>query len=97
MRELIYAGEEVERLVRERFPHATITDASDGIHPERFQVEAQVDRLDFWWFAVREGFWRVCLGFGLSLCDYGNRLDMDTLISGARALRAARGEKDGNR
>ena len=68
MYELIYAGREVENLIRRKYPNTVIKDASDYIHTERFECELPgVDKEDFYPWAIREGFAETCIGFSLLL------------------------------
>ena len=64
MEELIYAGQKVEKLIREKYPQAVIEDASDYIHTERFKVEIdEVSKEEFYSFAKKNGFIKECFGF----------------------------------
>lgn len=66
--DLIYAGEEVENLIKARYPLAKITDASDFIHTERFECQIEgVTQEEFYPFAIKEGFHRCCFAFSLLL------------------------------
>lgn len=66
--DLIYAGGEVEGLIRNKYPNVQIKDASDFIHTERFECEIEgVTKDEFYPFAIREGFARNCLGLELTL------------------------------
>ena len=66
--ELVYAGKDVEDLVRAQYPDAVITDESDYIHTDRFGcVIPNITRDDFYPFAILNGFVRECLGFQLVL------------------------------
>ena len=68
MYELIYAGKEVEELVKKKYPQAVIKDASDFVHRERFECEiSDVTEDDFYPFAISKGFARCCLGFELHI------------------------------
>jgi len=68
MHELIYAGREVEDLIKTEYPGSKITDASDYIHTERFECELpDIDEDDFYPFAIREGFAMCCFGFAINL------------------------------
>ncbi len=70
--ELVYAGKEVEAIVKTRYPDARVKDASDFIHEERFELEIDgVTEDDFYPFAIHEGFARCCLGFELTLQSIG--------------------------
>ncbi len=64
--DLIYAGSDVEDIIKKQYPHARIKDASDFIHTERFECEIDdVDADEFYPFAIQEGFARCCFGFEL--------------------------------
>lgn len=64
MEELIYAGQKVEKLIREKYPQAVIEDASDYIHTERFKVEIdKASKEEFYSFAKKNGFIGECFGF----------------------------------
>lgn len=66
MYELIYAGKDVEKIIRKSYPNCKIEDASDYIHTERFEVEIpDVTDDEFYPFAIREGFARCCFCFDL--------------------------------
>jgi len=69
--ELVYAGGDIEALVKERFPEATFTDESDSVHEFRFGCTIPgITRDEFYPFALVEGFAGCCLGFELML--YGH-------------------------
>lgn len=72
MQELIYAEdeqeyEETQAAIRQRFPAAKFTDASDQVHLCRFEVEVDAVQDDFWIAAIQDGFAMACLGFNLEL------------------------------
>lgn len=72
MNALIYAGKDIENIIKNKFPVATFQDASDEIHTERFEVEIQEDdndktRDDFYVFALKEGFAMDILNFQLMI------------------------------
>ena len=68
MKDLIYAGKEVEKLCREKFPDAKIEDTSDYIHEERFSINLpDKQKEDFYRFAIEEGFIEVSFCFQLAL------------------------------
>jgi hypothetical protein len=68
MRELVYAGGDVAKIIKEKYPSAVIEDASDYIHTERFEVEiSDITDDDFYPFAIREGFAECCFSFNLLL------------------------------
>jgi len=70
MRELIYAGKNVEQLIRKEFPTVKIVDASDIVHRERFEIELDVEKKKFYHFAIRNGFAGACFVF---LCKLMNK------------------------
>lgn len=66
MNELVYAGSDVEKIIKDKYPQAKIADASDDIHTERFELELDgVSENEFYPFAISEGFARCCFGFEL--------------------------------
>ena len=66
MYDLIYAGRDVEEIVRKAYPKSEIKDASDNIHRERFELEIpDVTENEFYPFAIKEGFIGCCFGFAL--------------------------------
>ena len=66
--DLIYGPREVEEIIKGRYPTAKIKDASDYIHTERFECEIEsVSEDEFYPFAIREGFAKLCFGFVLLL------------------------------
>jgi hypothetical protein len=88
MVELVYANKEVEDLVKGKYPDAVITDASDCIHTERFEFEAECEKGEFYIFAIREGFAEACLGFQIMMHDYpkGRHQEIWDWIAEAKAL-----------
>ncbi|MCJ7828381.1 MAG: hypothetical protein MUP81_01405 [Dehalococcoidia bacterium] len=68
MEDLIYAGEDIEALIKTKYPTAKITDASDEIHTERFELDIpDIDDDEFYPFAIKEGFAMCCLSLALLL------------------------------
>jgi len=64
MRELVYGGEQIERIIKKKYPSAKIRDASDYVHPERFEVEIEgISEEEFYRFAIRSGFAKLCFIF----------------------------------
>jgi hypothetical protein len=64
--DLIYAGSDVEKIIKDKYPQTKITDVSDFIHTERFECEIEgVTDDEFYPFAIREGFCRGCFAFEL--------------------------------
>jgi hypothetical protein len=63
--ELIYAGKDIEDICKSKYPDAVITDASDYIHTERFEFDANTTEEEFYPLAIKEGFAMCCLGFAL--------------------------------
>jgi len=85
MKELIYAGEEVENLCRKEYPSAIIEDASDFIHEERFSFEApELDELEFYRFATKNLFVLECLKFQVI-----SMWPKDTATDDAKAIMSA--------
>lgn len=73
MIELVYDGA-AGPIIRERFPHVKIEDASDYIHEGRIQVELpDADRDAFYKHAIVEGYCEVCLGFKMMMYDKAGR------------------------
>jgi len=68
MRELVYGGVRVEKLIKKKYPSAKIRDASDYVHPERFEVEIEgIPEEEFYRFAIRSGFAKLCFIFRCKL------------------------------
>lgn len=67
MHELIYSGKNIEDKIRSKFPSVTITDASDYVHTERFEIEGDTPEDEFYVFAIKEGFILECFGFSMML------------------------------
>lgn len=68
MEELIYAGREVEDIIKAKYPQAVIDDASDFIHTERFRLSIEgIENDEFYPFAIKEGFATCCFGFAVML------------------------------
>ena len=71
MYELIYDSDVIRAVIEKEFPDAAFKDASDCVHPERFEVtfddgsEEFEDR--FYVFAIRKGFANSCFVFQLML------------------------------
>ena len=63
MKELVYGGTEVEKLIKKKFSDAKIVDASDFVHAERFEVEIDTTDEIFYRFAIRKGIALICFGF----------------------------------
>jgi hypothetical protein len=77
--DLIYAGPDVEALIKEHWPNAKITDASDEIHRERFELSLDATEDDFYRFAIEKGFALECLCFQLMLRDPCHREGKDKI------------------
>lgn len=59
--ELIYACNEVETIILDKWPNAKITDASDCIHEDRFEVSIDhVTEEQFYLFAMEKSFAGDC-------------------------------------
>ena len=87
MQQLLYAPKEVEDLVRREYPDAIITDASDEVHPERFEVEIpNADEDTFYLFAIRQGFVGTSLSWGLMETMPESQQRLWNLLAEARAL-----------
>jgi len=73
LEELVYAGGEVEDIIKAKYPQSVIKDASDYIHTERFELSIEgVGDDEFYPFAIKEGFARNCLGFEVMLLSIGS-------------------------
>jgi len=86
--ELIYAGREVEDLIKKRYPEAKIRDASDEIHTERFECEVEADEEEFYIWAILEGYANTSLAFELMSrdCPEGTRQKVWDYIAEAKAI-----------
>ena len=74
---LPYNGKEMLRL-KERFPEAWFKNASDFVHPERFEIEVpNVTRKEFTKALIEEGLFDVSLGLQLAV---GINKDMKSLV-----------------
>jgi hypothetical protein len=70
--DLIYGNSEIESIIEKKYPQAKFKDASDFIHTERFECEIpDVDDDEFYPFALKEGFARLCLKFEITLQSIG--------------------------
>jgi len=69
MTELIYAGEEVKKIIKKAYPEAEFRDASDEIHTDRFEVSIRMKELGFYKFALQKGFALCCFRFRFKLMD----------------------------
>lgn len=88
MYNLIYAGGDVEDVIKVKYPEAKIKDASDYIHTERFECEVDVDEDEFYIFAIRQGFAECCFGFNLMMgdCPKGSRQKVWDWFAEVKAL-----------
>lgn len=96
MYELIYAGNEVEKIIKNKYPNAILTDASDYIHIERFECDIEnAEEDEFYIFAIRNGFAGACFGFNLMMMDYpkGSGQKVWDWIAEARALDESENQK----
>lgn len=65
--ELVY-DEEAREFVKERWPQAIVTDASDSLHEGRFQVSIPGVTVDeFYPVMMAEGWAEACLGFSMAM------------------------------
>jgi len=68
MYDLIYAPIEVENIIKAKYPQAKISDASDDIHRERFEMTLEgIEEDEFYPFAIKEGFARCCITFEMRM------------------------------
>jgi hypothetical protein len=95
-RELIYAGRDVEQLCKTQYPNCIIRDASDCVHRERFEIETEVKKADFYLFALREGFINCCFTFLLANLSgekpVGEWAEVFAALKAEIAKRKAKGE-----
>src|SRR3990170_493133 len=91
MEELVYAGSDVERIIKKKYPEAVIKDASDEAHIERFELEIPniVDD-EFYPFAISGGFALDCLGFQITLQSLGFPEYKDNKEKIARWIKASK-------
>jgi hypothetical protein len=91
MTELVYADAEAQRLCREKWPACKIEDASDDIHPERFEIEVDCPQAEFYQFACENGFVMECLTLQLHLHTprAERRPETNALIDGLIAIVSA--------
>jgi len=74
MIDLIYDTIEAQKVILKKFPEARFQDASDDIHPDRFEVDIEIENEDKWWeFCVKAGLGVVSLGFQLRLRNEHNK------------------------
>jgi hypothetical protein len=97
MYDLIYAGHEVEDIIKAKYPQAKITDASDEIHTERFEMELDgVTEDEFYPFALIKGFAGDCFRIALHLeslkfkdmdKDGKNKADLDRWLELSKLIK----------
>lgn len=61
--ELVYDTNEIRAKCAERFPQAKFEDASDEVHENRFSIEGDIPKVEFYLFAYHEGFIGSCFQF----------------------------------
>jgi len=72
MKDLVYAGGDVAKVIKEKYPSAIIKDASDYIHTSRFELQIpDITDDDFYPFAIKEGFAMCCFAFNLLFTSVG--------------------------
>lgn len=97
--ELIYLDNqtdynEVKEAICKKFEDAKIVDASDDIHPFRFEVRFASDKEDeFRVFSMLEGFATCCFVFECMLGDKENKEKIHKWIEEAKGIKA---EKKGD-
>jgi len=62
-------------MILRRSQNAKIKDASDYIHPKSFELNIEVEKDEFYPFAIKNGFARHCLGFELIFQSLGFQTD----------------------
>ena len=67
MTELVYAGQDVQEIIAARWPTAKFTDASDGVHEDRFEVEVPCGSDEFYVEMIRKGLALHCFAFNLMM------------------------------
>ena len=68
IKELVYAGKDIEDIIKAKYTNTVTRDASDCIHTERFELKIpDVDEDEFYSFAIKEGFVKLCLVFNFML------------------------------
>jgi hypothetical protein len=88
IRELIYGPNEVWQLIKDKWPQAEYTDASDYIHEERFEVTIpNVTDDEFFPFAILEGFFRCCFSMELNLRMGERKEDIERWIEIAKKMK----------
>ena len=91
-RELVYDREAWE-FIKERWPEAKFTNASDYIHEGRFGVEiVGITSDDFYPLMLVEGWARCCLGFEMATMMKEKVDDVWRWISMAKALESGDGD-----
>ncbi len=90
MQELVYCDYEVRGIIVKKFPDMIITDASDYVHEDRFEVKSDtVTEDEFYPFAIDEGFALCCFGFQLMTMqkEHHDKLDRWVSLSSLRIER----------
>lgn len=76
--------------IKDRWPNATITDASDIVHEGRFSIEIPgITGDDFYPAVILEGWASACLAFEISMRLPEQRCDVQRWIERAAAMKDA--------
>ncbi len=75
--DLLYCGEhetEIQKMVKDEYPQARITDTSDFIHSGRFSVELAIKRNDWMLWLMRNGIHEMSFDWNIMRMDNPNSL-----------------------
>ena len=67
MLDLIYDDKEAKLVVSKQFPLAILEDESDEVHLERFSVEQEISKEEWYAFLMESGLCNASLNFGLDM------------------------------
>ena len=84
MMDLIYtcdnkSYDEIFNIIRKEFPQSIIEDDSDDIHENRFSVEFEIEKNDWFRFIILKGFAFCSLNFQTAIIEKPN--EIETLIN----------------
>lgn len=79
MYDLIYAEnyedyKEIRDIIKEEYPKAKIEDGSDSVHTNRFSVEFEIDKDDWFLSILKKGFAMCSLNFQLEIGKNPDRI-----------------------
>ena len=69
MYDLIYGGNEYIAELKQIFPTAKFTDASDEVHEDRIAIDVHMDEKEFWKKICLNGFMEMTLGVRLACLE----------------------------